>query len=289
VRATVARSVRAAAGSALRALPPFPGKSRVGERLQDVLRTISPVADELTWVRMRAGHRIEVDLRVPTERRVYWTGDYDGAIVRALARLVTPGATIIDVGANIGFYTVALARLVHGPVFACEPMPANLARLERNVAASDVEGLVRVVPYALGSAAGTLHLSFERDIFGNTAESGNAGPASVSAGAIEVPVRTLDQVVAEFGIETCALVKIDVEGGELGVLQGGTGFLRLRRPYVVAELNAYWMEQSGWTADDLLALASDWDYDVAGWDGKRFVPYRRSAAAIDNVLLVPGR
>jgi len=251
------------------------------------LRVLAPDVDGVAWARLHHGDRFELDLRIRTERRLFWDGAYDGHLIGALVRLLPRGSTIIDVGANVGFYAIPLARALGARVFAFEPMAANVARLGRNVDANGLHRLVHVAPYALGAEPGSLRLAFERDIFGVSASSGNAAPAEPADAGIAVPVRTLDTAADELGIVDCALVKIDAEGAELGVLRGGAMFIARHKPLVLLELNAHWMRRAGWTAADLVELALGWHYDVARWNGRRFVPFSGPTEGIENVLLSP--
>jgi FkbM family methyltransferase len=260
--------VRDTIAAVLRAAPRFRGKARVGAALQRALP-----GSPLVGTTLHDGSRLEVDLRSPTERSAYWTGDYDSDVVRALAQRIGSGAVVVDVGANIGFYTVPLAR-AGARVFAFEPMAANHARLVRNVAANGLEERVTAVRVAVGETEGTLELAPEP----GGAETGNAAPAEPgAANAVSVEVRPLDALAAELRIEGCDLVKIDVEGGELAVLRGAAALIGRHRPLIFAELNRFWMERAGWTEADLLGLAGSWGYEAEPCRG----------AGVDNILLVP--
>ncbi len=244
---------RDVAATLLRRLPPFRGKGRIGL----VLHRLLPGSDGPVWVTMRGGWQIELDLRVQPERYPYWTGAYDDEYVLLGADTLTDGAIAVDVGANVGLFTIPLAlaaRRSGARVIAFEPLQVNVERLRRSLAANGLQDVVTILPFALGAAPGTLRLAPEAGTLG-----GNAGRA---AEGIDVEVRTLDQLDELDELGHCTFVKIDVEGGELDVLRGGEQFLRRTRPRIVLELNRPWMSVVGWTVDDLRELGARWGYTV---------------------------
>jgi FkbM family methyltransferase len=146
---------------------------------------------------------------------------------------------VLDVGANIGLATLAMATALPASarLLAVEPSPRNLAHLRRNLAANGLER-VEVVPAAAGAEPGSL--SFHESAFG-------AGSHVVSghhlAGgdmpAVSVPVDTLDRLVASRGLERLDFVKIDVEGFEPDVLDGAAGAIERFRPVIYVEFNTW--------------------------------------------------
>jgi FkbM family methyltransferase len=146
--------------------------------------------------------------------------NYEPMTTAAFRSALRPGGTAVDIGAHIGYYTCLAARLVGrmGTVHAIEPGPDNLEFLRRNVRLNDA-GNVVVHPRAAARQSGSraLHLSDSSDTHGF-----NVHPTAVTAGAVEVEAHPLDALVSP----PVDLVKIDVEGAELEVLQGMTDLLR---------------------------------------------------------------
>jgi len=116
----------------------------------------------LITAKMRRGHRLIVDTRAQFQADVlYNQGEYDEAKIALLAALIRPGTTFVDLGANIGFYTVPLAvaaKAGGGVVVAFEPHPANYRRLSENVALNGLNDYVRLFELGLSSEEGEAEL-----------------------------------------------------------------------------------------------------------------------------------
>lgn len=167
-------------------------------------------------------------------------------IHRLIDALAAPGATVVDVGANIGYNTVYAARRVGpaGRVVAVEPAPDNLAVLERNVAACRLSN-VGIERSAAGRASGRCELYLR----GDTSAVNSLFPESCYShvtGVIEVPLARLDDLVGD-----ADLVKIDVEGAELDVLEGMPRLLSRPGLALIAEWHPTLQRMAGYAADGL--------------------------------------
>ena len=164
-------------------------------------------------------------------RNIVTTGLYDIAVSEVLARLIAPGSTVIDAGANVG-YMSALAALAAGPdgkVIAFEPHPQLVQILRanaRSAAKQRAMAPVEVHEAALGETEGSAQLNIPDGFSGND---GIASLVEDSVGlgdSVAVKVVTLDQVIGDTEI---GVMKIDVEGFELQALRGGIEALRAHR------------------------------------------------------------
>lgn len=140
-------------------------------------------------------------------------------------RTVDP--VVIDVGANIGFYTILEANAMDdGRIMAIEPFPRNMELCRANLALNGCEDRVSLHECAIGSTneTGRLHLSASsnRHRILTEAERANSGSAG-----IDVPMYTLDSFVTEHGVDPgdVSVVRMDLEGFELEVLNGMTDIL----------------------------------------------------------------
>jgi FkbM family methyltransferase len=149
-----------------------------------------------------------------------------------LRRLVQPGDLVLDVGANVGWYTRTLSHLVGptGHVIAIEPVPSTAWLLRQNVRTFGWSN-VSVVSGAVSNACGTVTVRVPTvggydDIYGPSVD-------AVSGRGYRVPMHTLDSLVAGRAV---GFVKIDVEGHEWPVIQGAPATLRASGPALLIEL-----------------------------------------------------
>ncbi len=169
----------------------------------------------------------------------YWLGTYEPELQAAIARQVRPGMIAYDVGANVGYVSLMLARRLGeaGHVFAFEALPSNLERLRGNLALNRFTGIVEVVPAAVVDDDKTVRFMI--------GPSGGMGKAEGSAGrqdvaypeAIEVAGVSLDSFVYRGGYPVPQVVKMDIEGGEVLALPGMQRLLVEGKPLVFMELH----------------------------------------------------
>jgi FkbM family methyltransferase len=191
---------------------------------------------ETVWARVTGGE-VLAPLGDFVGRAAFYSGDLDRKVTWICSRLIRPGDTVIDIGANIGIVTVCMANLVgaSGHVHSFEPNP-SLAQLLREVIRHNQLNNVTLHPIALGQGSGDLELRIPRS---------NAGAASLVRNSdspdcrvVTVPVQSLSAVAAQESISSVRIIKIDVEGYETEVLRGARGLLQSVRPdAILFELN----------------------------------------------------
>jgi FkbM family methyltransferase len=167
----------------------------------------------------------------------YASGDNELPVQQAMVDHLRPGAVFYDVGANVGFLTVLGARLVgpQGTVYAFEPVALNVAYVDRNCQANGF-AQVKIIEKAVSNRRGKGELNLAK-------YSGGAALASVevppdAAGSQTVDIVTIDDAIARDGLKPPDVVKIDVEGAELEVLQGMGMTAKRHRPVVIVEVDA---------------------------------------------------
>jgi FkbM family methyltransferase len=192
-----------------------------------------------------AGMALSLDLQ---SEKDYWLGTYEVDLQAAVADLVEPGMVAYDVGANIGYVSLLLARRVGetGRVFAFEALPANLERLHANLALNDLASRVQVVPVAVVDGDGVVRF--------RVGPSGGMGKADGSAGRQEVSYQrtinvegiSLDAFVYQHEHPPPAVIKMDIEGGEVLALPGMVRLLVEARPLVLLELHGPQAASRAW-------------------------------------------
>ncbi len=168
---------------------------------------------------------------------------YEPGKHKALARMLRPGMTVVDVGACKGDFTVFAARRVGpaGMVIAVEPEPANARWLRRSIARNRVTNAV-VWEMALSDRVGTATLN-RADVSAATSVSSGWHSMTTQLAAtrdrIEVNTCTLDELVAGGAIDRVDVVKLDVEGWEMAVLRGAVETLKRQRPTLALDVHPH--------------------------------------------------
>ncbi len=130
--------------------------------------------------------------------------------------VIEDGWTVLDIGAGFGDFSICVARENPGAaVYAFEPLPESLARLDENLDLNNIRN-VRRFPWAVGGRSGTLLLRTATGRSGQHTTTASIGKAMGEA--ISVPSVTLDQIFADLGLERCDFLKIDCEGAEYEIL-----------------------------------------------------------------------
>jgi FkbM family methyltransferase len=180
----------------------------------------------------------------------YWLGTYEPELQSAVGELVQPGIVAYDVGANIGYISLLLAKAAGetGRVFAFEALPANLERLRLNLALNGMESRVNVISGAVTTAPGPVRF-WVGPSHGMGKADGSAGRHDTSyTESISVPGIALDDFVYKDGNPAPQVVKMDIEGGEVLALPGMRRLLSEARPLVLMELHGPEAAKAAWDA-----------------------------------------
>jgi FkbM family methyltransferase len=159
-------------------------------------------------------------------------GRYEAEEIEALVPRLRPGGTFVDVGANVGVYTLLAARALgeNGRVVTVEPNEDTRRYLEANLSRNGVERQVVVEPVALADVDATLPWT-------TTRYHGTGRLAAGDSSGATVAVRRLDALVDEHGLDLRGGgVKIDVEGFEPRVIAGAGRVIRRDRPTLLVEV-----------------------------------------------------
>ena len=176
------------------------------------------------------------------------------------ARTVAQGGTVLDVGANLGTFSLNLAvRRPDRSVHAVEPGASPHHWLGVNVRRNGLEGRVRVHRRALADRPGTLEMTSTRYTDNHLVLGGGGAPPG--EGPVErVDVVTLDDFAAREDVGRVALLKADVEGAELLALRGATGLLARHRPPLFLEVQQEHLERFGAGIDTLESFLGEQGY-----------------------------
>jgi FkbM family methyltransferase len=221
------------------------------------------------WIRVSPN--VPIPVRLPFGGWWLARNDYVGATLfydgfesaeRAFAEnFVRPGATVLDIGAHHGYYTLLFSRKAgpEGKVVAFEPSRRERRRLALHLQINRCKN-VATEDCALGEAEGT-----EQLYLADPSESGcnslRRPDVSARTKLVSVRTRSLDRVLGERGIEHVDFIKLDVEGAELSVLKGAPELLRRRpRPVILVEVQDIRTRPWGYPAREIILFLSGAGY-----------------------------
>jgi FkbM family methyltransferase len=195
-------------------------------------------------------------------------GRFEPDVLAALQRWARAGQTVVDIGANIGYFTAHLARAVGagGVVHAFEPEPANAALLRANMRRNGLNQ-VQLHELALGESPGRALLHTAVD---NGGMHRLYGSVCCDGPAVEVPVQRLDTLLVPGSV---ALIKIDVEGFEHAVLRGAQLLMSTSpRPRLISEYCPASMLEAGASPSAFLNDLLAWGLRPFDLDGRAIDP-----------------
>lgn len=180
------------------------------------------------------GHQIAVfpkDQGISRELALYKV--HEPLATRLLMQTLTSGMNVVDIGGNIGYYALLEARLVGptGMVIAIEPMPKNSERLCQNVQANGYQN-IRIHKVAIGDRNGTAPMYISK-----RSNWHSLYPQASSKEEMLVPVCTLDSLLRSYDLASVDLVRMDLEGYEVLVIEGMRRTLKEFGPRLLVELH----------------------------------------------------
>ena len=187
---------------------------------------------------------------------VLYCGLYDYDDMNFLLRYLRAEDSFLDIGANIGVYTLLAASKIHsGSIYSFEVLPKNYERLKENLKLNKFEQ-VKTYEIAISNQTGTVGL--------NLAE-GDSMPFithSATDKTITVPTDTLDNLLQNQPLANLTLAKMDIEGAEILALKGALSLLKQQRPHVwILEINDT-VSNFGHQKQDLVNFLNSYGYNL---------------------------
>jgi FkbM family methyltransferase len=251
----------------------------------------------------RRGLRWVLDLREVIDFSIWLIGAFELGTVRACQRLLRPGQTVLDIGANVGAHTLHFARTVGptGKVYAFEPTDYAFAKLNANVAANpDLVARIACCQTMLTEANGQeipqLYSSWPLV----NEENSHALHGGRLMSASKARSTSLDSFLAEAGVDHVDLIKIDIDGFECGMLRGARVTLERMRPTLVMELSPHQLDENNSSIEELVEVLAGAGYvledltsgkllPMSGSALGSIIPYGGSLNAIARPTVLPGR
>jgi FkbM family methyltransferase len=194
-------------------------------------------------------------------RELVLKGVWEEQETRTIQTLAPKCRVFLDVGANIGYFSMLAASLMPpgGRVFAFEPNPEMVDLARRGFSKGSFDS-IQLIPAAAGDRNCTVQLHLNKGA--------NRGKTSLyeantnRGGVIDVECRRLDDFIESTGITSLDLIKMDVEGHEWFALKGAMETLKSYRPALLLELAPVLLAQAGHTAEDVVDLLAPLGYEI---------------------------
>jgi FkbM family methyltransferase len=216
-----------------------------------------------------------------------WLGQFQPEFTRVFHRIVNSlpsGASVIDAGANVGYYACIAADALKGKggrVFAFEPHPVVFSYLQRNRAANALDNLL-LVQKALADQTGDMPLFANENYPVSSLK-----PLLRSQSPLYiVQVVTLDDFMSQYPEDKVEFLKIDTEGAELLVLRGASNVIDRHRPVIMYEESESSFAPFGYQATDIIMHLSSCDYSIFRIKEEFNITYQECNFKFTNMIAV---
>ena len=238
----------------LRVLPFQVGKGRLSSILDPC------EIPEGRLIRMKSGVTVKLysDLMY---RAPYLFGEYEVQHTKVIQTIVRPGDVCLDIGANFGYYTALLSKLVgsHGTVHAFEPLPSFYNMATETVHLNNASSTARLHNFGLGSISGTFTVYTFAGLPQGHASSNDMNRRDAVPHICSIT--TLDEFVESHGISKLDFMKVDVEGDEVGVFRGGRRLLSAPgAPAITFEINPECLSDRGLVPANVQGVLEEYGY-----------------------------
>ncbi|MGB9408364.1 MAG: FkbM family methyltransferase [Terracidiphilus sp.] len=219
--------------------------------------------------RLLGGGRMILDTNDHLAQQIRCEESFEPAVRQEVERIASRGVNFIDIGANIGYYTILASRLIghENRVLAFEPQVSVVTKLRRNI---DLNSLcnVEIFPFALADTPGTVIFNVPpegKESYGSMRANGRFDVVKT----VEVAMQRLDDVLFKIGNPKIGLVKIDAEGAELLILRGATQLLSSPdKPDLIFEANESNCKPFGYCVFDVLQFVHGFGYRLRQLDNE---------------------
>jgi FkbM family methyltransferase len=210
----------------------------------------------LKW-RLQMEHSIDREIAL---------GVFEPATTRLVNKIVKPGMTVIDVGANLGYYTIIFASLVgkSGKVFAFEPVKQYYEKLLWHVEANGYRDYVAAFNCGLSDKEAKISIGI-----GNTGATVHWVADDPPTRCEEIQLHSLDEIISKYSIEKIDLIKIDIDGHEPFFFRGAERFFRRNRPILLVEFAQLNLDKAGEDVTGLKAIIEELGYTIYSESTKR--------------------
>jgi FkbM family methyltransferase len=208
--------------------------------------------------------KFALDCKSDIFKRILFHKTYEPTLVKQCIGHLQKDRDVIDVGANVGFYTVLFARAVHGrKVLAIEPSTRALLRLRRNIALNNIGETTIVFDGAASSRSEEAYLNVVNGKEEYSSLGAMVHPSIVEEECVKekVSTSTIDELVQRYSLDP-GFIKVDVEGYEQFVFDGAKTTLETKRPIILSELSDPLLRRNGSSAMAVIETIRRHNYEV---------------------------
>lgn len=227
-----------------------------------------------------------IDVRSHLYSRFIVDGSYEPEVAKLIDRHLPRQRDVLDVGANIGLFSVKCASLLpDNKVVAVEPTPNALRLLRKNISRNGFEGRIEIFAGVVNDQEGTVDINFipGKEEYSTMGKLAHPSVAGLSTTIMKVEALSLDTIVSRYNIDP-GFIKIDVEGMEHLVLAGATETLRKARPIVMCELCDPLLRINGSSSTKILSVFRNASYTILDADHPNSTP---GVSNYGNIICFP--
>lgn len=282
-----------------RKIPNFHGNGKIVQLVNNYY-TKSHNGDAIKIAPMKNGTSMKVDLRSGSEFRAYYCGSYDADLIQTVTSLFDKNKIFLDVGGNIGFYSIAIAQSIKikkglGNVFTFEPLKGNYQRIKENVALNRLNKICFVNNFGLSDKSSQAKISLTGDYLTGS-NTGNAAilnnkKLDIGFKKITIQLESLDKIIKKLSLKNrkIDIIKVDIEGHEDYFMKGAKETLRTHRPIILTEVNKPYYETRKNSLDEIFFPIIPPNYKIFKFNKKQWVSIKSLDECnwLENVFLIP--
>jgi FkbM family methyltransferase len=209
--------------------------------------------------------KFAVDVRSDLFSRLLLENQYEQELVQYCQKYFDFQKDVIDVGANIGFYSVFFARKITAgrKVLSVEPTKNALRRLHKNISINGVEDKIIVYEGAASNFEGTIDINVVegKEEYSSTGKMQHPAVGTQKSHTEKVNCTTVDALVRNYSLNP-GFLKIDVEGVGNLVFEGSKNLLIKNRPVILSELSNTLLKENGSSSSAVIDFLKRYDYQV---------------------------
>jgi FkbM family methyltransferase len=206
----------------------------------------------------------EIDVRSHILRTILKEKTYEQDLASIVRQSINPNMDVIDVGANIGLYTILCCKLIAQSqrVLAIEPAPEAIEYLSKNIVNNNCTNVIIYRGMAIErSQSCQLRIIPGMSEYSSASNISHKAVNGIRSTLVTVPGKTIDSLVEEYGLSP-GFVKMDIEGGEYLALMGAISTLQKHKPVILLEVSNDLLQAKGYSSKSIEMLLLNNDYQV---------------------------